>query len=288
MTGSSQTSETPKVVGLLPAYQAADFIERTLDALAAQTYPNFEVFASVDVCADDTAAIIRRRSERDARFRVVEQTERHGWVGNVNFLINAAEGDYFFFAFHDDTPEPDYVRLCTERLMSDDDAVLAYTDMLTTYVHGATAEHCFPLIDGIASAEERARIIISMAREWATPNRGVFRADVAKRIGGMKKHAAGEFIADWPWLLSLALEGKFLRAPGLLMNKNYMAQSLSQSWNWDIAKFNAAADLCAQLVAQSPLSAPAKKRLARDLTMRRLKTAVSVSLSGLRAKLGGR
>jgi glycosyltransferase involved in cell wall biosynthesis len=288
MTRTPVTTQSPKVVGLLPAYQAADFIERTLDALAAQTWSNFEVLASVDVCTDETAAIIRRRAERDSRFRVIEQTERHGWVGNVNFLINEAVGDYFFFAFHDDTPQPDYVRLCVEKLASDPDAVLAYTDMLTTYVNGDTAEHCFPLIDGVASAEERARIIVSMAREWATPNRGVFRAAVAKRVGGMKKHKAGEFIADWPWLLSLALEGKFLRAPGLHMNKNYMAQSLSQSWNWDIAKFNAAADLCADIVARSDLPVASKRRLTRDLSLRRLKTAASVSLSGLRRKLDGR
>ncbi|WP_428407940.1 glycosyltransferase family A protein [Hyphococcus sp.] len=43
-----QDAQKPKVVALLPAGNAQDFIERMLQTLAAQTWLNFEVIVSVD------------------------------------------------------------------------------------------------------------------------------------------------------------------------------------------------------------------------------------------------
>lgn len=282
-------SGASKVVALLPAYNAGAFIPRPLDALSAQDWPNFEVLASVDLSTDDTAEIIERHAARDPRFRLMRQTERQGWVGNINALIRAGDGDYFFFAFHDDEAEPGYAKTCARLLDERADAVLAYTDMLTTYVDGAAAAHAFPFIDGLEDPVARARILIAMRREWATPNRGLFRASVAKRLGGMRTHAAGEFIADWPWLLRLALEGAFLRAPGLLMRKNYTRQSLSQSadWRWDMAKFNAAADDCARAVKSSGLSARERAALLAALRRRRMKTRAAIAIAGARRAFAG-
>lgn len=75
------------VTALVPAYQAAEFIQPTLDALSAQTHPALHVLVSVDLCDDDTHAICERHALRDPRFRVVRQTSRLGWVGNSNFLL---------------------------------------------------------------------------------------------------------------------------------------------------------------------------------------------------------
>jgi hypothetical protein len=60
----------------------------------------------------------------------------------------------------------------------------------------------------------------------------VFRARAAAEIGGLRRHAAGEFSADWPWLLHMTLLGEAVRIPEQLVTKIYMTRSLSRSWNF--------------------------------------------------------
>ena len=65
---------------------------------------------------------------------------------------------------------------------------------------------------------------------WWVPNRGLFRAEAFRRIGGIKPNDCGEYSADWTWLLHMALLGDFVRVPELLCRKYYMAGSLSKQW----------------------------------------------------------
>src|ERR1700678_315944 len=122
---------SPRVVACLPAWQAADFIGPVLESLASQTYPNVEVLISVDLCSDDTAEICDRFAMAHPNARVIRQPERLGWIANTNALLRAADGDYVFFAFHDDPLEPTYVARLVEVLERNADAVLAFSDFYT-------------------------------------------------------------------------------------------------------------------------------------------------------------
>src|SRR5260370_30414295 len=97
-----------KVEALLPAWQAAEFIQATLDSLSAQTHDDFSVCVSVDLSDDDTLAICRRHARGDPRFRVILQSQRLGYAGNCNVLLGQASADQVFFAFHGDTVAPTY------------------------------------------------------------------------------------------------------------------------------------------------------------------------------------
>ncbi len=273
----------PLVTGLLPAWNAEEFIQPTLDALSAQTYQNYRVLASVDLCTDRTAEIIHAHAARDSRFHVIEQTKRLGWIGNVNALIDAAKGPYFHFAFHDDLILPHYVAACVDRLENEPAAVLAFTDMDTSYTDGRVDNHVYTLMEGVTSPEARAAKVISMKGAWWTPNRGVFRSSAARSVGGMKKHRAGEFIADWHWLLSLAFEGEFKHVPGVLVKKRFMENSLSQSWRWSFWKVFAAKEQAAKIIIASKLSILAKTRLLILLAFRFFKTTVGRAWRGFRS-----
>ncbi len=82
--GADRASRHPRVVALVPAWQAAAFVEATLDCLAAQSWPNLEVLISVETSDDATPEIVNGYAERHANFRVVIQPERLGWIGNTN------------------------------------------------------------------------------------------------------------------------------------------------------------------------------------------------------------
>jgi glycosyltransferase involved in cell wall biosynthesis len=76
----------PKVVALMPAWNAESFIVPVLESLAAQTYPNLEVLISDDASADRTVGICEEFKARHANFRLIRQPRNFGWIGNVNAL----------------------------------------------------------------------------------------------------------------------------------------------------------------------------------------------------------
>lgn len=219
-----------RVTALLPAYQAADFIQSTLDSLSAQSCSDLTVVISVDACSDDTVRICREHAARDPRFRVHQHHQRLGYVGNCNFLLAQAETEYVFFAFHDDVLDPSYVEKLTGLLDRTPQAIMAFSDMSLTHVDGHHEALCFDALDGIDDALTRGKRMFSQVPLWWVPNRGLFRRLPALRIGGLKTHGAGDFSADWPWLSHMSLLGGFVRCPETLCFKYYQVDSLSRTW----------------------------------------------------------
>jgi glycosyltransferase involved in cell wall biosynthesis len=233
-------SSLPKVVALMPAWNAERFIVPVLESLAAQTYPNLEILISDDASTDRTAEICEEFGARHANFRLVRQPRNLGWIGNVNALLRKAEGEYFFFAFHDDLLRPSYVERLVDALDTNPRAVLAFSDMIRRVV-AAEPENIKVYLDleGVTDRLERG---IRVARKWGKSpsyvvmlaNRGLFRSSAARQVGGLRRHIAGEFGADWPWLLHLSLLGEFVRVPEALVEKCYRHTSLSASWKYSV------------------------------------------------------
>lgn len=259
------THSTSSVMALVPAYQAAEFIQPTLDALSAQTHPALQVLVSVDQCDDATYAICERHAAKDTRFRVVQQPARLGWVGNSNYLLSQAQGDYALFAFHDDLLAPTYVAQLAAALDADPLASVAYTDVLLTDVRGQQEHWFYTALDNAPAAFVRGARVLERRGQWWVPNRGLFRLSLARRIGGLKTHGAGEFSADWPWVFHLALLGRFVRVPGELCHKFYKPGSLSRSWAFSPRENYEAHAACMRELWNSPLSTPEKLNLAGPL-----------------------
>jgi glycosyltransferase involved in cell wall biosynthesis len=243
-----------RVVACMPAWNAESFITPTLESLAAQTYPNLEILISDDASDDATAAICDRFAANDPRFRVIRQAHRLGWIGNSNFLLHRARGDYAFFAFHDDPLLPSYVGRLATALDQRPEAVLAYSD-----VFSRDRVEQYLELDGVADLRERGRRMIRKRGLWWIPNRGLFRMEAARMAGGMRRNLAGEYKADWPWLLHLALLGEFVRVPEPLIHKQRRDVSLSAQWNRRLSWWQSAAVLlsCARVVRRvaPPVSA---------------------------------
>lgn len=256
------SSANPLVVACLPAWNAAEFIDETLESLAAQTYDNLNVLISVDLSSDDTAERCERFARTDPRFTVILQNKRLGWVGNVNLLLSqAAQADYCVFAFHDDIFEPSYVTRLAAALEAHPAAILAFTDMDTLFPDGTHVVNRSPDFAGAANRVERASRIIRREQDWWTPHRGLFRRGAAERIGGLKRHLGGEFAADWPWLIGLALIGDFVRIPEILCHKRFKKESLSRTWRYATLRWPCAGLSGAREVWRANIHAEEKLRL---------------------------
>ena len=90
---------------VIPAYNVAQFIEKTLDSVFAQTYPRFEVVVIDDGSTDETPAIVKPYLERP---EMVYVRQENGGVSNArNNGIKTASGEYIAFLDGDDVWHPE-------------------------------------------------------------------------------------------------------------------------------------------------------------------------------------
>ncbi|MFH1723772.1 MAG: glycosyltransferase family A protein [Elusimicrobiota bacterium] len=97
----------PKVSVVIPAYNAASFIDKTLGTVAAQSYRDLEVVVVDDGSADDTKAVVDRWLEREKiPGRCIRQANK-GIAGARNAGWRAARAEYVSFLDHDDAWHPE-------------------------------------------------------------------------------------------------------------------------------------------------------------------------------------
>lgn len=271
MHSEAAPARRPRVVACMPTWKAAAFVLPTLESLHAQTYPELTILVADDASPDDTFELCRRYAEGKPRFALHRQPRNLGWIGNVNWLLARAldeqRADCVFFAFHDDPLEPDYVAALVDALDNAPAAVLAFSDAVVDF-RGAHEAWVRPMsytaLDGLHGARERLAVLRQRTGLWWLPNRGLMRAAAVRRVGGMRKHLAGEFCADWPWLLHLALLGEFVRVPRPLVRKVWSGDGLSKSWRWSAHKRIAVTLACFTEIVRADLPARERARLAAD------------------------
>lgn len=104
--------EQPLVSIIVPIYNAAPYLERCLDSIAAQTWRKIEVWLVDDGSADTSPAICRARIQTDPRFHLLRQKNAGVSVAR-NRAMARAGGQFLQFVDADDYLPPD----ATEQLV---------------------------------------------------------------------------------------------------------------------------------------------------------------------------
>ena len=92
----------PRVSVVIPAWNAAGFIEKTLATVAAQTFKDFEIVVIDDGSSDATKDVVERfLKDKGLRGRCIRQ-ENKKIAGARNAGIKAAEAELIAFLDHDD------------------------------------------------------------------------------------------------------------------------------------------------------------------------------------------
>ena len=87
---------------IMPTYNSSLFIEKTLEAIVAQTYLNWELLITDDCSIDDTVFIIRKYANKDLRIKLFVLSENSGPAIARNESIKQAQGKYIAFCDSDD------------------------------------------------------------------------------------------------------------------------------------------------------------------------------------------
>jgi len=93
-------SATPAVSIILPTYNRASLISRTIRSVLAQTFTNFELIIIDDASTDNTMEIIR--AFQDPRIRIIRHEQNQGEANSRNSGLANTTADYVAFIDSDD------------------------------------------------------------------------------------------------------------------------------------------------------------------------------------------
>lgn len=120
----SEQIRQPHVSIVVPTYNHADFLDRALKSIQAQTFADWEAIVVDDGSTDETVAVVSQFA--DDRIQYIYQDNR-GLSAARNTGIEAARGYNLAFLDADDEWEPDFLRRCAEVLAADSVLAGVYT-----------------------------------------------------------------------------------------------------------------------------------------------------------------
>lgn len=103
---------------LIPMYNGAKFLPRLLDSLLMQDIPSdeYEIICIDDCSTDNTVDVVQKYILRYPNIRIIINEKNSRCATNVNRLIAAANGKYFWIFGQDDYAETDCLGMLWERL----------------------------------------------------------------------------------------------------------------------------------------------------------------------------
>jgi glycosyltransferase involved in cell wall biosynthesis len=210
----------PVVSVVMPAHNAARYIEMALDSARRQTFADLEIIVVDDGSVDETAAVAARAAARDPRVHVLRQVNG-GASAARNTALRAARGRYLALLDSDDVWYPDFLQTQVVLLESRPDiAIVTGNAVFLGGPRDGQAVHPCP---DPRPQPTRASII---ADETAVFIMSVFRRDVYDTIGGFDESKATNEDYDY-WIRATHAGFRFLRNDTPLAQYRWHADSLS-------------------------------------------------------------
>lgn len=214
---------SPRVTIGVPVYNGEPFIGEALEAIAAQTFDDYEVVISDNASEDNTEGICRAYAARDPRVRYVRNELNIGLARNFQQLVRLASGEYFKLANADDVPDPRLVGECVAVLDAHREVVLCYGK---TVLIDQQSKPLRPYHDGLDLREPRATARFRVAAERAglvNLLQGVIRTAALRRTGLLGTFTASDMVL----VAELSLYGQFYELPEVLFRRRLHPAALS-------------------------------------------------------------
>ena len=94
--------DTPLVSVIVPAFNAASYLQNALDSVLQQTYSNWELILVDDASQDNTLEIAYHNQKWDSRIKVLAMAENQGVGVARNLATDKAQGVLIAFLDADD------------------------------------------------------------------------------------------------------------------------------------------------------------------------------------------
>lgn len=130
LKGMTIRDHIPTVSIGMPVYNAERYIREAIISLLEQTYTDFELIVSDNASTDMTAEICQYYVERDKRVRYICQDHNIGAMGNFQFVLSEAQGEYFMWAASDDRRSKTFIEQAVAVLEVDEGCGLVFSNYI--------------------------------------------------------------------------------------------------------------------------------------------------------------
>jgi GT2 family glycosyltransferase len=113
---NTQSAKWPLVSIIIPVYNGLKFLPVSLPSVLALDYPDLEITVIDDHSTDGTETLL---SEKYPALRVIRHERNRGLDYSFNEGFRLATGKYVFYVNQDTVYQPDYLKICVERLEAD-------------------------------------------------------------------------------------------------------------------------------------------------------------------------
>lgn len=201
----------PRFSVVVPLFNKAATVRRTLDSIAAQSFPDFEVLVIDDGSTDGSADLVR--AHPDPRIRLIEQANA-GPGAARNRGIGESRAEWIAFLDADDTWRPDYLTGHLE-LLAAFPAVSVAACGYHEFPAGRSTEALWRergLRDGLVRVEPHTPPMEAVhLLAFLSPCTTIARREVLLRYGGFYEQRCRYGEDAWLWLQVMLNEPLALR-----------------------------------------------------------------------------
>jgi glycosyltransferase involved in cell wall biosynthesis len=192
---------------VVPSYNHAAFVGETIDSLLRQQTSGSEIVVSDDGSTDGSREVIERYRDR---VRIVDPPRRMGMMGNYNFVVSQASGDWVSLMGSDDKALPGFVTAVRAAIAAHPEAVLVSGNFQHIDGTGALLKSEKVLsVKPVAPPPENFHTQLVAVK--VHPAAHAFRKDMWQKVGGFDESM--HLFGDWALWLKLAACGTFVHRP---------------------------------------------------------------------------
>ncbi|NLE77395.1 MAG: glycosyltransferase, partial [Chloroflexi bacterium] len=204
---------------IVPAYNHAAFLPRTLESALGQTWQDREIIVVDDGSRDETPAVAARFGQA---IRYARQ-ENQGMARTRNNAIRLASGQLISFLDDDDLWLPEYLSTVVERFAADPDLAALHTGYRLTSDQEALD---YPRCGTRVVPPDRLHSAL-LEGGFFPPSSVTVRRSCLENVGVFDESLQG--CADWELWLRISAAAKFAGIPDVLMKYRLHAGGLSSN-----------------------------------------------------------
>lgn len=213
------------VTVVVPAFNAANFLQRAVQSVLEQSYAHWELIIVNDGSTDATGQLADQLANQDERITVVHQ-ENCGLSGARNAGMRIAQGTYIQLLDADDLLLPHKLQDQVGFLESRPDCAMVYGEGLY-FEAGREVSMEYP-------PARRGVLRELLIRNYILVNAGIFRRAVIEEIGYFKETSNNRYplygCEDWDYWLRMAAAGlDIIAMPGVVVHNHWHGENMSSS-----------------------------------------------------------
>ena len=194
---------------IIPTYNRATIIPKTLDSIINQTYKNWECYIVDDHSTDNTKTVIDDYAHKDSRFHYLVNTRKKGAQGARNTGLYHCNSEWVYFFDSDNQLHPDNLEELVKSLSERIDIVQCFSQVLSI-----DSGERVKLFNWINHGNIHDRILF--AETYTDFNQAIIRKSKLIEIGGLDEDCP--CMQEWDTHIRLSQISKYNTVEKILVD----------------------------------------------------------------------